>query len=75
MQNQADLAGIRVFRSPITESTAWGAAVMAGYGFGLWDLNRALVAEANAVFLPNNPELRVEERKRWQRAVQVCLGW
>ena len=75
MQNQADLAGIRVLRSPIAESTAWGAAVMAGYGFGLWDLNHAHVAEANAVFLPNKPELRVQERQRWQRAVQVCLGW
>lgn len=75
MQIQANLAGIRVLRSPITESTAWGAAVMAGHGFGLWDLNRANVAQATDVFQPKDAELRNQARLRWSRAIQVCLDW
>jgi glycerol kinase len=38
MQTQADLTGIPVVRPRNTETTAMGAAMLAGIGVGLWDL-------------------------------------
>jgi len=75
MQRQADLGGIRVLISPIQESTAWGAAVMAGQGAGIWTLERAENPSPKAVFTPENAMSIQEERQKWSRAVQVCLNW
>ena len=36
LQFQADLLGLPIHRSPQTESTALGAALLAGLGAGLW---------------------------------------
>lgn len=36
MQFQADLLGLKIKKSPIVESTAWGAAKLAGIGSGFW---------------------------------------
>jgi len=75
MQRQADLGGIRVLISPIQESTAWGAAVMAGQGAGIWTLERAENPSPKAVFTPENAMSIQEERQKWSRAVQVSLNW
>jgi len=75
MQRQANLSGMPVLRSPIQESTAWGAAVMAGQGAGLWTLERAENPNPKAAFAPQNGIEEQAERQRWKRAVQVCLDW
>jgi glycerol kinase len=75
MQRQADLAEMPVLRSPIQESTAWGVAVMAGQGAGLWDLDRAENPKPKAVFSPNKETNIRAERQRWKHAIQVCLNW
>jgi glycerol kinase len=36
MQFQADILGVPVIRPDVTETTAWGAACLAGLGIGLW---------------------------------------
>lgn len=36
MQYQADLLGVPVERPAVVETTAWGAACLAGLGAGLW---------------------------------------
>ena len=75
MQRQADLAGMPVLRSPILESTAWGAAIMAGQGAGLWSLERAENPNSTSVFSPSNATELPAERQSWKRAVQVCQDW
>ncbi|KGQ23075.2 glycerol kinase GlpK [Thermus filiformis] len=74
---QADLLGTPVLRPEVTETTALGAALMAGVGAGALDLEgvRAAWREA-ARFLPTLPEeVRRERHRLWQRAVERALGW
>jgi glycerol kinase len=74
MQFQADLLDASVDRPKIVETTATGAAFLAGLGAGLWsstaDLERA--RKVDRVFRPRS---RTEERERlysgWKRAVSM----
>jgi glycerol kinase len=78
LQCQADTLGLPVLRSPSSESTALGAAFLAGLGCGLWkkeeDL-RARLAEAKRF----EPRLGDEERgrrlARWRKAVQAVIAF
>jgi glycerol kinase len=77
MQFQADLLGVPVARPAVLETTALGAAQLAGLGVGLWrgpaDLARA--RRAGRVFRPRwTRSRRLEERARWRAAVEVLLG-
>jgi glycerol kinase len=73
LQFQADLLGLSLRRSPQTESTALGAAVLAGLGVGLWpdpDAAATLLQEGGQVFTPRrDPSWRAETMARWNRAV------
>jgi glycerol kinase len=78
MQFQADVLGVPVLRPAITETTALGAAGLAGLAVGLWagekELNRVWQAEAKFV-----PKMREKVRERlmvgWRRAVERAKGW
>jgi glycerol kinase len=78
MQMQADLLGTKVLRPTVTETTALGAACLAGLAVGCWDNARALEKEwqAEATFAPG---MKAAERRRmmegWQRAVDRAKGW
>jgi glycerol kinase len=78
MQHQADLLGIRVTRPLVTETTALGAAFLAGLGVGLWtgiDEVAALV-EPDRVFEPTmDDSARRTQRARWSEAVERSRGW
>jgi glycerol kinase len=78
MQHQADLLGIRVTRPLVTETTALGAAFLAGLGVGLWtgiDEVAALV-EPDRVFEPTMDDSeRRTQRARWSEAVERSRGW
>ncbi len=78
MQTQADFAGIPVLRPTSTETTALGAAYIAGLEVGIWS-SREEVGElwrAERVF---EPRMGAAERHRhlrqWRRAVERTLGW
>jgi len=78
MQLQADLLNLPIERSRIAETTALGAAFLAGLGVNLWgDLDELRVMrKVDRVFRPAMPYgIRTELRREWQRAVQRSLRW
>jgi glycerol kinase len=78
MQFQADVLGVPVVRPRVTETTALGAAYLAGLAVGFWDGPEALRAQRqdDVRFEPKMvPAERAERRKRWQRAVERSKGW
>jgi glycerol kinase len=78
MQVQADAIGRPVVRSAITETTALGAAYLAGLGVGLWK-GLGDVAHrwrADRTFEPRSSQAERDERYAgWRRAVERAKGW
>ena len=78
MQIQSDLLNISVVRPEITETTALGAAYLAGLGVGFWS-NTADIQSQWAAERTFSPQLDDAERKtadhRWQRAIRATLNW
>ena len=76
MQFQADLLGIPVLRPKVIETTALGAAFLAGLSAGVWRDPAELAAlwQADRIFHPTLPRERAQERMaQWERAVrQAC---
>jgi glycerol kinase len=78
MQFQADIIGLPVKRPPMVETTALGAAGLAGIATGVWrDADHFLGERAE----PSVFEPRMEEAARdaaidgWNRAVRAALHW
>ena len=78
MQFQADLLGIPVVRPRVTETTALGAAYLAGLAVGYWE-DRDEIARQWQVerrFEPAmDPGRRAALMARWGRAVEHAKGW
>jgi glycerol kinase len=77
MQFQADLLGVPVRRPAQQETTALGAAYLAGLAAGVWS-STAQVAEAwqlDREFVPMDSEEADRRYQGWRRAVQLALGW
>jgi glycerol kinase len=78
LQFQADVLGQPIRRSPHTESTALGAALLAGLGVGLWpDRHRAidLLQSGSQTFTPERDVAwRTAVLTRWRHAVQTVIG-
>jgi glycerol kinase len=78
MQFQADILGVPVVRPQVTETTALGAAYLAGLATSFWPNPEALRAgrQQDARFTPKMaaPE-RIARRVRWQRAVERSRNW
>src|SRR5947199_2119143 len=77
-QFQADLMNVAVLRPSVIETTALGAAYLAGLGAGLWrsldDLSRRWTIERT--FTPAmEPATRSARCERWRRAVERARGW
>lgn len=78
MQFQADILQVPVVRPQVTETTAAGAAFLAGLAVGFWkDLDAiAGVWQAEKVFQPNmSPEEVASRRAKWHEALQRSRGW
>ena len=78
MQLQADLLGLPIERSAIAETTALGAAFLAGLAVGVWDDLAQLknLTKVDRVFKPiMSAEERKQTREGWKRAVQRALDW
>jgi glycerol kinase len=75
LQFQADLLDLPLRRSPQTESTALGAALLAGLGVGLWPDARAaaeLLLTGSHAFQPGrDPAWRQAALARWRHAVET----
>ena len=77
MQFQADVLGVAVERPASVETTAFGAAALAGLAAGVWD-REALAQrwEAEARFEPTLPGAEREALYAgWRRAVRAALAW
>jgi glycerol kinase len=77
MQFQADLLGAPVLVPEIAETTALGAAYLAGIATGLWSLDR--VAEMWRQDRRYEPRMEAGEREsllaEWHRALERSQGW
>lgn len=75
MQTQADLLDVRIVRPRMLETTAWGAASLAGLAAGVWPDLDALqqLWQPERVFEPQMPSARRHDRLAdWQAAVTAA---
>jgi glycerol kinase len=77
LQVQADLLGVPVRRSAVAETTALGAAYLAGLAEGLWSSTGELAERwrSDREFEPVDPEGAARRHARWREAVGRSLGW
>jgi glycerol kinase len=77
MQFQADVLGVTVARPDLVETTALGAAGLAGLGAGLWkSADDFLAGRMFTRFAPSVQRKAVQARAaEWHRAVQATLHW
>jgi glycerol kinase len=78
MQFQADILGVPVVRPQVTETTALGAAYLAGLAVGYWDDERE-ITQNWAEDRRFEPKMAKGERERllgrWRRAVERAKDW
>jgi glycerol kinase len=78
MQFQADLLGMPVHRPAVLETTALGAAYLAGLTSGFWNGVDELEQhrKADTIFQPKADKLQMEKlRASWKEAVQRSRNW
>jgi glycerol kinase len=77
MQIQADVLGVPVVRPAVTETTAMGAAYLAGLATGFWenieDIQRQWVVEKT--FTPSVSPSTKTIAEEWNRAVDAARYW
>lgn len=78
LQFQADITGCKVKRPIITETTALGAAYLAGLAVGFWK-SKEEIAKKSAIdntYIPNLDEKKKDELYRgWHKAVECSKNW
>ena len=77
MQFQADILGVPVERPEVIETTAMGAAFLAGMAVGFWEKDRIRRnRKTDRRFLPTmSAEEREKKYLRWQKAVSHSRNW
>jgi len=78
MQFQSDILQVAVVRPEVYETTALGAAYLAGIAVGYWDSVHTVQQQwkQNARFVPALPQENVQTLlKGWQRAVKATIAW
>jgi glycerol kinase len=78
MQFQADLLGVPVVRPKVTETTALGAAYLAGLGVGFWSSPSEVAAkwQVDRRFEPAMSRDEAAARiRRWSQAVERSRDW
>jgi glycerol kinase len=78
MQFQSDILGIPLVRPQVRETTALGAAYLAGLGVGFWNGTEELQTQwqRDKEFHPAMDAAKVAELKRhWHKAVTRAKGW
>ena len=78
MQFQADILGVPVERPEIIETTAMGAAYLAGLAVGFWK-DQSMIAERRKVNRRFEPGMNEDKRKElydnWKKAVKRAMHW
>ncbi|MGN0291657.1 MAG: glycerol kinase GlpK [Lachnospiraceae bacterium] len=78
MQTQSDISGIPVNRPACVETTAMGAAYLAGIAVGYWKDKNDVIANTS-LDRTFTPAISAEERearvKGWKKAVKCSFGW
>ncbi len=78
MQFQADITGVEVVRPIITETTALGAAYLAGLAVGFWE-SKEEIATKWSVSQSYTPALDDDKKEKlyrgWKKAVERAKGW
>jgi glycerol kinase len=77
MQFQADMLGVPVERPDMVETTALGAAGLAGLGAGIWrDTDEFLATRRFTRFEPRMDRDTARALQHgWDRAVNAAIGW
>jgi glycerol kinase len=77
LQLQADLLGVPVRRARVQETTALGAAYLAGLGTGIWSTTDELSEQwrADRDFPPRDRAGAEQAYRGWRRAVERSLRW
>lgn len=78
MEFQADILGTAVRRPMTLETTALGAAYLAGLAVGFWETKDEITAQwkLDTEFVPNMCEdERAKKYKGWKKAVKRALAW
>ena len=78
MQFQADMLGVPVVRPKIFETTALGAAFLAGLATGFWKNREQLASQwqIDRTFEPSMPKSQVESlRHGWNKALERSRAW
>lgn len=77
MQFQADMLQVAVERPAVIESTAMGAAFLAGIHLGIWTREDVIAKrKVERTFSPNMESEKMNQLyKRWKIAVKRTLGW
>ncbi|MNE73091.1 Glycerol kinase [compost metagenome] len=78
MQFQSDILGFPVMRPVVNESTALGAAYLAGLAVGYWK-NREEIAKLKKIARLFTPSMELEQREEllrgWHRAVKAAMAF
>ena len=77
MQFQSDILNVPVERPEIIESTAMGAAWLAGIAVGVWKQDDLLEKrQLNRTFFPKmEDDKRIKLYRGWNKAVERCMDW
>jgi glycerol kinase len=77
MQFQADVVGVKVVRPELTETTAMGAAYLAGLAVGFWKDVEEIRKQwkADRSFEPDGKENIASLVSGWNKAVKACKAW
>ena len=78
MQTQSDIIQAPVSRPSCVETTAMGAAYLAGLAVGYWKNKEDVIKNwsVNRVFMPTlEKEVRDDRVKGWNKAVKYAYGW
>ncbi len=78
MQFQSDILRVPVIRPKVYETTALGAAYLAGLAIGYWDSVHEIQKQwqEDASFQPSMPQEHVDTLvKGWKRAIKASISW
>ena len=78
MQFQSDILNKPIDRPEMVETTAFGAAALAGLAVGVWKDLEELTAlrRSQHIFTPVKDAAECKERiRQWRRAVERCRSW
>ncbi|MGN1013915.1 MAG: glycerol kinase GlpK [Butyricicoccus sp.] len=78
MEFQSDIIGVPIVRPASVETTAWGAAALAGLAVGYWN-NREELQKSRSGETRFTPKMQPEQREKllngWKRAVKRAEKW